>query len=133
LNKLFLPNLGDGKVIPKEVNVGVIPYTLHRDPKVFPDPEAFVPERFSATIFSQDGIHLQRNPYAYIPFSAGPRNCIGQKFALLEEKVVLAKLFLNFNIHTLHRTKEEVKMLPNVILRPFRGVHIKISPRTRFS
>jgi len=55
-------------VIPRGVNVAVTPYTLHRDPKVFPNPEVFNPLRFLHTLSSP-----ARNPYAYVPFSAGPR------------------------------------------------------------
>ncbi len=50
--------------------------SLHRDPKVFPDPEKFDPERFS-----QEN-SAKRNPFAYVPFSAGPRNCIGTEVML---------------------------------------------------
>ncbi|KAB7504045.1 Cytochrome P450 4C1 [Armadillidium nasatum] len=57
-------------VIPKETNVFVIAYQLHRDPDQFPDPNSFKPERF----LSENSV--KRNPYAYVPFGAGSRNCI---------------------------------------------------------
>lgn len=59
-------------------------YAIHRNPEVFPEPEKFIPERF--VNFDQQN----RNPYAYIPFSAGNRNCIGKisiKMQILSELV----------------------------------------------
>jgi len=72
---------------------------IHRDPNFYPNPEKFDPERFSDE--NKDSIR----PYTYIPFGAGPRNCIGSRFALLEAKALLYNLLLNFEIVPTKQTK----------------------------
>jgi cytochrome P450 len=63
----------DGKIIPANTNFVVATFFMGRDPTVFANAEEFIPERFDATTSAD-----KQNPYSYIPFSAGPRNCIGK-------------------------------------------------------
>ncbi|KAL1509576.1 hypothetical protein ABEB36_004288 [Hypothenemus hampei] len=78
-------------------------FGLHRDPKYFPKPEVFDPERFS------DENRDQIIPYSYIPFGSGPRNCIGSRFAILECKALIYNLLLNFEIVPTKKTANSLK------------------------
>lgn len=110
----------DGKKIPAGTNYTVGIFVTLRDPKFFPDPESFKPDRF----LNENVEKL--NPYAYIPFSAGPRNCIGQKFAVLEMKSAISKLLRNFELLPLG---PEVRPMMNLIMRSANGNHIGLKPR----
>jgi cytochrome P450 family 4 len=109
-------------IVPKGVTCLVFLYEVHRDQKYFPEPELYKPERFL------DNSHMTRHPFAYVPFSAGPRNCIGQKFALLEEKAMIATILRHFRITSLDY-RDKIKVAPEMVMRPKTPIKMKFCPR----
>lgn len=88
--------LADGKIIPENAFVWLNIYTLQRDPAIWPKPDDFLPERH----VQPGNEHLAPNTtYAYLPFGGGPRMCVGYKFALLEARLALSRLFQVYTIH----------------------------------
>ncbi|RZF44805.1 hypothetical protein LSTR_LSTR000757 [Laodelphax striatellus] len=94
--------LPDGKVLPADTLVIIPVYGLHHDPKLFPNPEKFIPERFSKE--NQDKIV----PYSYLPFGEGPRNCIGMRFGKMQIKLAVASILLHFRIKKSPKTVEPI-------------------------
>jgi cytochrome P450 len=80
-----------GTFVPGETSVSISAYVAHRDPNVFPDPEAFVPERW----LGEKGKELQG---AFLSFSTGARGCIGRNISYLEQTVVLASIVHRYGL-----------------------------------
>ncbi|XP_076996608.1 cytochrome P450 3A12-like isoform X2 [Tamandua tetradactyla] len=86
-------------VIPKGTVVMIPLYVIHRDPDIWPEPEEFHPERFSKE--NKENI----DPYTYMPFGAGPRNCLGMRFALMSLKVALVSVLQHFSFKPCKETQ----------------------------
>ncbi|KAH8386531.1 hypothetical protein KR093_001160 [Drosophila rubida] len=110
--------MGESKV-PAGTNVILLLWQLLRDEAFYEDPERFWPERHV-------GVKTSEGFSSYIPFSAGPRNCIGQRFALLELKTIVIKVLRQFELLPLGK---EVKPSIKLVLRSVTGVNLGLKTR----
>ncbi|ODM89919.1 putative cytochrome P450 4p3 [Orchesella cincta] len=101
--------LEEDLILPANTNVAIFIPGIHKNPNIYPNPEEFIPERFSLKE-SKD-----THNYAYIPFSAGLRKCIGYKFAMMEIMTATAKIIRHFYISTTSKM-EDVILLPHITL-----------------
>lgn len=111
----------DGYLVRKNETVVLCPYTMHRRPDFFPDPERFDPERFTL----ENEKRLPR--YAYFPFGAGPRICIGNHFAMMEGHLLLAT-FAQHVTFDLVQGGQQIKPDPNktITIRPNYGIKMMV-------
>ncbi|XP_045464627.1 cytochrome P450 9e2-like [Harmonia axyridis] len=117
---------GDKPLTLEEGSILLIPILgMHYDPKYFPNPEKFDPERFSPE--NKHNI----DPYTYMPFGIGPRNCIGSRFALMEVKALLFYLFRHFEVVPIEKTEIPIKFNKNAFgFIPENGYHLGLKKRT---
>lgn len=110
-----------GYRIPAGKTVGMYQWVTHRDARFYDDPVAFVPDRWTESFRSE--LH----PFAYFPFSGGPRRCLGDRFAMQEACLVVATLFQNVHFEALRN--EELELAPAITLRPASGLEMRVRMR----
>ena len=112
-----------GYAFPKGATFVMSTWTVHRDARHFDDPAAFKPERW------QGDLQKRLPRFAYFPFGGGPRVCIGNRFAMMEAKLVLASAVQRFRFDPTPET--EVRLFPSVTLRPRGGVRLRVNERVQ--
>lgn len=118
VNKEF--ELG-GYRLPRGANVVMSTWVMHRDPRYFPDPDRFDPDRWLPE-------RAQKLPkFAYFPFGGGPRQCIGAAFAMMEATLLLATIAQRFQFRA--EPGHVVTPSPSFTLRPKHGVRMRLEKR----
>lgn len=111
--------------LPKDTVTFISPYAIHHRPSRYPEPEKFLPERFTPEN------EEKRDRYSFLPFGGGPRTCIGNFFAMMEAQIVLAELARRFTFESV--PSHPVEMSRTGVLKPKDGVFVKVKARSNAS
>lgn len=109
-------------LVPAGTTVVIGTYKLHRREDIYPNPDVFNPDNFLPERTSN------RHYYSYIPFSAGPRSCVGRKYAMLKLKVLLSTVLRNYRIVS-NLKESDFKLQADIILKRTDGFRIQLEPR----
>lgn len=108
--------------VPAKCTVIIGTVKLHRNPNIYPNPEVFNPDNFLPEKTSN------RHYYAFVPFSAGPRSCVGRKYAMLKLKILLSTILRNYKV-TSDVKEKDWKLQADIILKRTDGFMIRLEPR----
>lgn len=114
-------DLKDGKVLPRGASVLLLFIATHRNERYWKDPLKFDPYRFLP--------EAKREPNSFIPFSIGPRNCIGLKYAMMSMKTLIASLVREYTIKCDYKNIEDIELLSYFSLRPTNGFKVSFEER----
>lgn len=108
--------------VPAGCTVAVVTLKLHRQPQIYPNPDVFDPDNFLPEKTAN------RHYYAFVPFSAGPRSCVGRKYAMLKLKILLSTILRNFRVQSTVK-ESDFRLQADVILKRAEGFKVKLEPR----
>ncbi|EFN67213.1 Cytochrome P450 4g1 [Camponotus floridanus] len=109
-------------ILPKDATIVIPQFIVHRAEKYYPNPTVFNPDNFLPEKMQQ------RHYYAFIPFSAGPRSCVGRKYAMLKLKVLLSTILRNYRVIS-NVADDNFVLQADIILKRHDGFKIKLEPR----
>lgn len=115
------PDTIGGYDVPAGATVYASQWVVHRDSRWYDDPLAFRPERWT------DELEASLPRLAYFPFAAGPRRCIGDRFAMLEARLILATMYQNYHLEL--RSDRNIEVIPTVTSRPKEDVVMAVRER----
>lgn len=112
--------LSGGEILPANNLMIILSHAVHHDPELWPEPNEFKPERFAET----------PKPFTFIPFSAGNRSCIGERFSMLEQLTIVTRVIQKYRIKLPGDLdpRTVVEHAPNAILKP-KNLRILLQPR----
>ncbi|CAH1787501.1 unnamed protein product [Owenia fusiformis] len=113
----------EGITIPKDAIITIPVYGIHHDADIYPDPEKFIPERFSAEE------KAKRNPYYFQPFGLGPRSCIAMRLAQTEVKLCLAKMIQKLRVLPCEKTEDPIPLVQTGQMHAKNGLYLKVQRR----
>ncbi len=115
------PDIIGGYEIPAGATIQMNQWVVHRDPRWYDDPLAFRPERWT------DEFEKSLPKLAYFPFAAGPRRCIGDRFAMLEARLLLATIYQQYHLELTPET--ELDLMATVTARPKKPIPMTVRRR----
>lgn len=118
----------DGKTYPANCNVTIGLCYMGQKDHLFDRADEFWPERFDANSGAE-----KSHTFAYVPFSAGSRNCIGQRFAVLEMKAIISKLLRNFEFRLADDSLDKPSVVAALVLKPNNAINFYVKNRVYYN
>lgn len=108
--------------VPAGATVVIGTFKVHRLAETYPNPDKFDPDNFLPERSAN------RHYYSFIPFSAGPRSCVGRKYAMLKLKILLSTILRNYRVKS-DLGEKDFKLQGDIILKRAEGFQVKLEPR----